>query len=91
MTMVVILSLGMGLGVVGMIGALRHQPKSLQSVLAGFTAEPRSGSLAQPSHGGTWRFDRRLSIPLARSVRERGSLIASSALVSLFRMGHSRT
>jgi len=74
MTVVVILSLGVGLGVVGVIGALRHQPTSLQSVLAGLAAEPRvPGPLAQSSRGGTWRLDRRLAVPLAISVRERGS------------------
>jgi Flp pilus assembly protein TadB len=73
MTLVVLLALGAGVGVVGVITGVRGQRTSLQGVLTGLTMEPSAGDRKELWVGlGVTRLDRRMASHLASVVRERG-------------------
>jgi pilus assembly protein TadC len=74
MTLVVMLALGAGVGLMGVVTGLRSHRSSLQAVLTGLSAEPiaegRREQMSWPR--GIWRVDHRAGLWLARSVREHG-------------------
>ncbi len=74
MTLVIMTALAAGLGLVGFVIGIRGQRTSLQGLLMGVTAEQASTS--RPEHSrrqsSAWRFDRKMGLWVATSVRERG-------------------
>jgi Flp pilus assembly protein TadB len=73
MTLVVILGLGVGMGLVGIASGLRGQRTPLRTVLAGLSGEP-----IEQDHGRSpWprdvrRIDRRVATQVAGTLRDRG-------------------
>jgi len=74
MTVVIVIALAVGMGLVGIVIGLRGQRTSLQSLLVGLTAEKasagRSEHLSWPTD--TWRVDRKIALRLASSARVKG-------------------
>jgi tight adherence protein C len=74
MTLVVVLAVGAGVGLMGVVTGLRSRRASLQGVLTGLSAEPvvegRRVKAEWPRD--IWRVDQRAGLWLARSVRDRG-------------------
>ena len=74
MTLVVMLALGAGVGLMGVVAGLRSRRSSLQGVLTGLSAEPIVEGRPEPApwRRDIWRVDQRAGLWLARSVRDRG-------------------
>jgi tight adherence protein C len=73
MTLVVIVALGFGVGLVGIANGLRGKRTSLQGVLTGLMADENSVGRSEPLswQRGTWHFHRRLAVHVASAIREK--------------------
>jgi len=74
MTLVILLALGVGVGLTGLITALRSQRASLQSVFSGLVAESSATGRHQPLswQRDTKRIDHQVAMRVAHTIRERG-------------------
>lgn len=74
MTLVILLALGVGVGLVGAITGLRSQRSSLRAVFSGLIAEPTSVTRHEPLpwQQDTGRVDHRIAMIVANVVRDRG-------------------
>lgn len=74
MTLVILTAIAAGLGVVGALIGLRGHRTALEGVLVGLMAE--QGHTGRADRGTSlpksWRFDRRIGMRMAESMRERG-------------------
>ncbi len=72
MTMVIVLALGTGLGVIGVVSGLRRKRRTLQDVLAGLASEPSGiGPVRMSEQQNSKRLDHRIAVVLANEVRQR--------------------
>ncbi len=76
MTVVVLLALGVGIGLVGVVLGIRGRRTSLEAVLTGVGGEPVGNDKQRlsSSQEDTWRVDRRAAHRVANDVRARGYL-----------------
>ena len=74
MTLVILLALGTGLGVVGVVVGLRSQRPTLRSIVTGLTTEPTGigGPERISRRQDSRRLDHRIAVVLANEVKERG-------------------
>jgi tight adherence protein C len=89
MTVVVIMGLGFGIGLVGVITGLRSRRASLLSVLTGLSGESGIVDRQEEVLGQKyeWRLDRRVAVRVAESVQQMG--IFESALRTRLALSNS--